>query len=158
MVSSKSIAAGGLVAFFCCVSPWSAPFARDLEMLARVLVPAYTAQNFAALCAVDDSRFLSAELKEGVGSVAAYAQHVKIEVIVNIPEEEARRVLRMAADTARRVAWSELYQHAGGRLADQTPPLNRWCERSARPFILDLVTRHDERHPQFDMIVERAKR
>jgi hypothetical protein len=59
------------------------------------------AQNFAVLCATQDSQFLSTELKDGVVVVSAYAQHVKKEVTIDIPERDVVQIRVTAADAAR---------------------------------------------------------
>jgi hypothetical protein len=50
-----------------------------LEMLTRLLIPAYMAQNFAALCIDQDVQF-PAEVNDGTALVGAFADHVKKEV------------------------------------------------------------------------------
>lgn len=156
MVSAKSFGTAGLVAFVY-IHPWFGAFAKDLETLARVLIPAYLAQDLAILCVTQDSQFLSAELKGGIVAVSAYAQHVKNEVTVDVPEPDAVRIRLTAADTARQVARQKLYSLTAQQNGDPTHPLARWCEHSAKPFILEIMSKHDEKHDQFDEIVEHAK-
>lgn len=148
----------GAVLTFVCVLFWSAAFAKDLEMLTRVLIPAYIAQDFAALCATRDPDFLSAEVINGVVSIGAYAQHVKKEVTIDLPEDEARKVRVTAADTARQVAYQELYLLTAQQATDPTELVKRWCDRSAKPFILAIMSKHQDKHQEFDEILENAKR
>ena len=156
MNDSRSFAAAALLGLLCV--PWSDASAKDIKTLARVLIPAYMAQDFAVLCGTQDAFYLSAELNDGIRSVAAYAQHVKKEVTIDVPEQDAAQVRLTAADVARQIARQELYILARQQVVDPTHSLNRWCERSAKPFILEIMTKHDEKHRQFDEIVERAKR
>lgn len=107
---------------------WSGASAKDLEVLTRLLIPAYIAQDFAALCASQDPQFLS-DLKYGAGSVGVYAQHVKKEVTIDIPEDEAAKVRIIAADTARQVARQELHLLIEQQTADPASSLKRWCDR-----------------------------
>lgn len=157
MLLPKSLVGFGLAIFFC-IEPQSSALARDLEMLARVLIPAYMAQNFAVLCATKNPDFLSGELGSGVGSVTVYAEHVKKEVTGDIPEPDAAQVRVTAADTARQVARRELYDLAAQQGTEPTRAVERWCERSAKPFILEIMRKHEENHGRFDEIVENAKR
>lgn len=156
MVCCRFFVAG--LAAFLSIYPWSGASAKDLEMLARVLIPAYMAQDFAVLCGTQDAFYLSAELNDGIRSVAIYAQHVKKEVTIDIPEQDAAQVRLTAADTARQVARQELHILAVQRSVGPADALKRWCERSAKPFILEIMNKHDEKHRQFEEIVERAKR
>lgn len=148
----------GAALTFVCVPFWSSAFAEDLDMLTRVLIPAYIAQNFAALCATRDPHFLSAEVPYGVASVGAYAQHVKKEVTIDIAEDEARKVRVTAADTARQVARQELRLLIVQQSADPKDVVKRWCDQSAKPFILAIMSKHQEKHQEFDVILENAKR
>ena len=156
MLAMRSIAVGCMTSLLCVLC--SAAGARDLEMLARVLIPAYMAQDFAAICGTQDVFYLSAELKDGVRSVSIYAWHVKKEVTADIPDEDAAQIRLTAANTARDVARQELALLAEQQSVDPRDSLHRWCERSAKPFILEIMKKHDEKHRQFDEIVERAKR
>lgn len=136
---------------------WSGASAKDLEVLTRLLIPAYTAQDFAALCVSQDPQFLS-DLKYGAGSVGVYAQHVKKEVTIDIPEDEAARVRIIAADIAREIARQELHLLIEQQTANLAISLRNWCDRAAKPFILEIVSKHQEKHLEFDKIVEDAKR
>lgn len=103
---------------------WSGASAKDLEALTRLLIPAYTAQDFAALCVSQDPQFLS-DLKYGAGSIGVYAQHVKKEVTIDIPEDEAAKVRIIAADTAREIARQELQLLIERHIADSASSLKR---------------------------------
>ena len=91
--------------------------ATDLDMLVRLLVPAYMAQNFAAVCTSENPQFLS-ELEHGSATVGAFAEETKKRVTAGLPQDEADKVRVTAADTARQVARHELQllsrQPAGG--------------------------------------------
>jgi hypothetical protein len=134
----------------------SSASAKDLDVLARLLIPAYIAQNFSALCASEDSLYLP-ELKGGAATVARYAEHVKKEITINMPEGEASRVRIVAANTALAAARKELRLIKDGN-QDGTTSIKRWCERSAKPFILAVMNKHQERHQEFEGIVAKAKR
>ncbi len=131
--------------------------ATDLDMLVRLLVPAYMAQNFAAVCASQDPQFLS-ELEHGSATVGAFAEETKKRVTAGLPQDEADKVRVTAADTARQVARHELQllsqQPAGG------PPVSMktWCDRSAKPFIVEAMRRHAEKRQEFEKQLDDAKR
>lgn len=154
---SKSLAVGAVLTVVC-VPFWSGAFAKDLEMLTRLLIPAYMAQDFAALCATQDPYFLSAEVTYGVASIDAYVQHVKKEVTIDIPEDESRKVRVTAAETARQVARQEIHLLTAQQATNPTDAVKRWCDRSAKPFILAVMRKHQENHQEYDGVLENAKR
>ena len=130
--------------------------AKDLDMLARLLIPAYMAQDFAGLCVDQDAKFL-ADLNGGTMLVNAFSEHVKKEVTIDLPESEAMKVLVIAADTARNVARYEMQLIGGQRSGVPAEALKRWCDRSAKNFIHEIMMKHHEKHDEFDRLVEAAK-
>ena len=74
--------------------------AKDLQALAKIVEPAYTAMNYAVVCVRDQPQFLR-RTSGARGHVIQYAEHVKDEVIDQLTEDEAKNVLRSAADAAR---------------------------------------------------------
>lgn len=131
--------------------------ARDLDLLMRLLVPGFLAQDFAAICVADNPVFLP-ELKYGAASVAAFAQHLKIELTSGLTDAEARSVLVVAATTARE-AGRKYFQEAtkeGG--TDRKAQVKAWCDSSAKGYILQVMNEHDKKHTAFDKIVADAKK
>lgn len=129
--------------------------AKDLEALTRLLVPAFLAQNFGLVCAADDANFLS-DVPNGPTSLIQFANHIKKEVTIGLPENEASEIRVMAANTALFEARAELK-----RVENETAPgegIKRWCDNSVRPFIFGLLKAHDEKHTEFDARIESAKR
>jgi hypothetical protein len=131
--------------------------AKDLDALVRLLVPAYMAQNFVAVCVEQDSQFLS-DLKNGPGSINAFAELVKNRVSVDLPEDVAEKVRVTAADTARQVARHELQLLDRQQASGSPDSLKTWCDRSAKPFIIETLRRHEEKQPEFEKALEDAKR
>jgi len=152
----RSVCALGAL-LFVAIRPGSDAAATDLDALVRLLVPAYMAQNFAAVCSSQDPQFLS-ELKNGPASISAFAEGIKKRVTADLAADEAEKVRVTAADTARQVARHELQllsqQPAGG------PPVSikTWCDRSAKPFIIEALRRHAEKQQEFEKQLEDAKR
>lgn len=154
---SRSSFAAGM--FFCLAAAllFSRASAANFNELVRLLVPAYMAQNFTAVCIVQNPRFLS-ELKGGPASINAFAEEIKKRVTADLAADEAEKVRVTAADTARQVARHELQllnqQPAGG------PPVSieTWCDRSAKPFIIETLRRHAEKKREFERELEDAKR
>ena len=126
-------------------------------MLIRLLVPAYMAQNFAVLCVDQDGQSL-ADLNDRTALVGAFAEHVKKEVTVDLPEPEAGEVRVTAADTARHVARQELQLLRGQKPDVPAEALKNWCDRSAKYFIIEIMNKHQEKHDEFDRLMEAAKR
>ena len=130
--------------------------ATDLEMLARVLIPAYMAQNFAALCVVDNPSFVE-ETTGPRGHVHVYAKHVKDEVSAELTKEDVEAVLRMAADTARSIVQKELRDMAPGMTGPEPERLARWCEKSEKPFVREVIEAHFAKHEDVERIIRSAK-
>jgi hypothetical protein len=154
---SRSSFAAGLPLFLAGALLFSRASATDLDALVRLLVPAYMAQNFTAVCMVQNSRFLS-ELKGGPASISAFAERIKKSVTADLAADEAEKVRVTAADTARQVARHELQllnqQPAGG----PSVSVKTWCDRSAKPFIIEALRRHSEKQREFEKELEDAKR
>lgn len=73
--------------------------AKDLDVLSEFVAPAYTAMNFAAICARDRPWALS-QPRGLRGSAVEYAEHVKDEAIASLTHDEALKVLKAAADAS----------------------------------------------------------
>lgn len=131
--------------------------AADLETLARVLIPAYMAQNFAALCVVDNPKFVE-ETAGSQGHVHIYAKHVKDEVSNGLSLTDVETVLRMAADTAQSVLRKELSELPSGPPSSRSEPMARWCEKSAKPFVREIIEAHFSKHTEVEQIIVQAKR
>ena len=131
--------------------------AKDLETLSRMLIPAYMAQQFAAVCVVNNPSFLG-ETAGPQGHVHVYAKHVKEEVISELGNAAVEVVLRMAADTARSVVRAEMAQLPAGTLVEDSAHLLTWCEQSAKPYVREIMAAHAEKHSQIDRMLAEAKR
>lgn len=131
--------------------------AADLETLSRVLIPAYMAQNFAALCVVDNPTFVE-ETAGSQGHVHIYAKHVKDEVSAGLSLTDVETVLRMAADTAQSVLRKELSELPSGPRSSRSEPMARWCEKSAKPFVREIIEAHFAKHMEVERIIVQAKR
>lgn len=135
----------------------SSASAIDLEMLTRLLVPAYMAFNFAQLCSDQDGP-PSTEPNVRLSLARDFAEQVKQEVTIGLPESQAAQVRVMAADAAREVARNQMKRiGAQGRFVSPEA-LKDWCERSGTYYIADIMKQHKEKHQEFDRLVEAAKR
>lgn len=130
--------------------------AADIELLARVLIPAYMAQNFAALCVVDNPSFVE-DTAGPKGHVHVYAKHVKDEVSADLSKGDVEAVLRMAADTARSIVQKELRDISSSPTGPEPERLARWCENSAKPFVREVISAHFASHDEIERILRRAK-
>jgi len=134
----------------------SSASAKDLDLLVRLLVPAYMAQNFVAICVTEDPQF-PRELDNGIASVSAFAEHVKNEVTADLAETDAATVRITAADTARQVARHELDLLRGDQSEVPADALRRWCDRSVKHYIFEITSKHQEKHQEFEILLEKAK-
>ncbi len=130
--------------------------ARDLDALAQIVVPAYTAMNFAMLCREDDPWFLL-DTKGPRGTALHYAQHVKDEVIVALRQDEAVDVLKRAADAARATARQELRNVLPNYPHGQVGEITTWCRSAAATFVRSFIEHHDSAHDALLQEIERAK-
>lgn len=130
--------------------------AKNLDLLTRLLVPGFLAQNFAALCTANNPQFLP-KLPDGSASVAAFAQHLKIEITTDLTQDEAMSVLITAANTARDAARKQLNELAAAKGSDLNTSIRMWCDASARAYVLAVVEDHAKKHNAFDDIVRKAK-
>jgi len=131
--------------------------AKDLGALAEFVAPAYTAMNFATICARDVPWLLS-QPRGLRGSAIEYAQHVKDEAISSLTHDEAVRVLRAAADAARARARQELRGLASMEPALQEAQVRAWCRGFVTEFIVLFIGQHDGSHQELLQRMEQAKR
>lgn len=143
------------VVFFC---GCSGARATDLDLLARLLVPAYLAQNFAAVCISQDPKFPSDLFENGIVSINAFSEHVKVEVTAGLSEPIAAEVRVKAADAARLVVRGEIDLLRGNQAKVPPEALQRWCERSVKPFIFEVTSKHQEKHGEIERLLESAKK
>jgi hypothetical protein len=125
--------------------------AADLLHLAVLLAPVFTAQQFADLCNTRDRTFAK-ETSGPIGTVTAYAVHMRSEVLADLSADEAQVVLHTAAEAARQQALRQVRQLDNG-----PDPLASWCGTTARPFIMKVLAFHDREHLAFDELILQAK-
>lgn len=135
----------------------SVAIAADLDMLTRVLIPAYIADDFAAICSTKNPDFLRGSLG-AFQSTRIYADHVKVEVTSNLTEQEAFQVRKIAADVAKSITRNKFDNAAAKKDSSLGSAIASWCQEEAEPFIVKIVDTHQIKHREFDSIVERAKR
>ena len=129
----------------------------DLKALAAMLTPAYTAMDFAAVCAQDDPTFINATSGQ-LGTAFHYAEHVKNEVIESLSSEESKEVLRIAADAARSVARREIRERAPDYPKARPGEITAWCHNEAASFVRSFIQQHDTYHEILLRDLEQAKR
>lgn len=134
----------------------NASAARDLDAMAEILVPAYTAMNYASICGQDDPRFLP-QTSGARGTVLNYAEHVKDEVIESLSHEESVAVLTRAADAARAIAREELRRILPTYPTGRTDQIVNWCYSAAMRFVRAFIEHHDEEHDAILQELERAR-
>jgi hypothetical protein len=130
--------------------------AKDLNALAAFVAPAYTAMNFAIVCAPHDPVFLS-QTSGPRGTAIAYAEHVKDEAIVSLSDDEAAIALKVAADAARATALQTLRAFNAHDRAVEQARIAKWCEGDARQFVEAFIAHHDTNHETFLARVEQAR-
>lgn len=131
--------------------------ARNLDLLTRLLIPAFVAQDFAGLCRVNDPAF-TIKPAGGAASLDDFAEHLKIEITSGLTQTEAIEIMRVAAGTARSAAQDELRKLAGGKSAtDANASIRAWCAEDAKSYIESVENSHYAKHVEFDRIITEAK-
>jgi len=131
--------------------------AKDLDALGALLVPAYTAMNFATVCGQVDPFFVF-DTSGPRGTTLEYAQHVKDEVISALGHDEAATVLKNAADTARSTARQVLRGVTSNNQGISDAEVAKWCKDHAKSYVRTFIDVHDGKHEAFLEQIERAKR
>ena len=131
--------------------------AKDLAALAELVVPAYTAMNFAVVCATRQPTFLL-ETAGPLGNALEYAEHVKNEVIESLAHDEALIVLRAAADAARATVLQTIRKFNSDQSTLEAARIKAWCSTDASDFIRAFMKQHDRDHDKFLEALKRSKR
>lgn len=131
--------------------------AKDIKALAEFVTPAYTAMNFALVCARHDPRFLE-ETGGPRGSAVAYAEHVKDETIASLTHDEALATLRMAADAARAIALQRFRSFDAADRDVESARIKAWCESHGRQQVRSFVEHHDSDHAAIITQLREAQR
>ena len=128
--------------------------ARDLQSLVEFVAPAYTAMNFASVCAQDHPEFF-VQTAGPRGTAIHYAEHVKDEAIEGLTHDEAVSVLTAAADHARTRATETLMRLRGdlGPLLG-SERLRQWCGSEGAQLVRNFIEHHDRDHV---LLVERLR-
>lgn len=130
--------------------------AKDLAALSELVRPAYTAMDYARLCAMEP-QWLVTEPRGIRGSAINYAEHVKDETIKALTQEEAVIVLRAAADGAIAEAREQLRTKVILRdKAKEAVQFRAWCNTYVTTFILDFINKHDSDHESFLQQIDNA--
>jgi hypothetical protein len=133
-----------------------ATMARDLDAMAEILVPAYTAMNYTLICAQDDPRFLP-RTSGARGTALNYAEHVKDEVIESLTHEEAVVVLMKAASAARSFAREDLRRVLPSYPIGSADQIVDWCYTTAFPFVRAFIEHHDLYHDEILQELKQAR-
>lgn len=130
--------------------------AKDLEAVVAFVVPAYVAMNLAAVCVQDDPEFVF-RTRSSRGTVFHYAEHIKNEAIASLTDEEAKAILRAAADAARAVVRRQLRSLVPDYPFGHPGELAGWCKDRARKIVRSVIVQHDGQHSTILRELERAK-
>lgn len=128
----------------------------DPTRLADLLTTPFLAQNITAVCGARDRRFLL-ETSGPHGTMHAYAQHIKEEVIASLRPSEFETVLRSAAEAARTLARGMLRELADASPSIEADRLDTWCQTFAKSLVRRVIAEHDAAHDRFLQSVEQAK-
>jgi hypothetical protein len=131
--------------------------AKDLFALAELLVSAYTAMDFAVVCATRQPSFLL-ETAGPLGNVLNYAEHVRDEAVESLAHDEALIVLKTAADAARATVLQTIRKFQTGEQSLEAARIRAWCSTDATDFIRTFMNEYDRDHDKFLETLKRSKR
>src|SRR5262245_65888481 len=114
------------------------------------------AMNLAAICA-GERGWHAAQPRGARGVAVQYAQHVKDEAIDALTLDEARIVLRLAADAARARVREELRRLLSPVSETQATAVAAWCNGYVQEYIVSFIEEHDHGHDRFLQQLEQAK-
>jgi hypothetical protein len=130
---------------------------KDLNVLIRVLYPAFFIEQGAAMCSVpnvqlsDDDRLLFMNTKN-------YAQWIKQKATANLPPDEVLSILRSSADRAKDEL-SEVIKVLKSYPANREyAELSVWCTTKMNSFARKIVLGYVEERKKIDDLIEDAKR
>lgn len=131
--------------------------AKDLDLLIRLLVPGFIAQDFAGMCRLNDPGFTLRPIA-GAAPIDAFARHLEAEVTAGLTQAEAAEIVKVAADTARATSEKVLHELAAGKNANEiNASIGDWCAKEGKPYIERVENDHYAKHAGFDQIVAKAK-
>lgn len=128
----------------------------NIEILWRLLAPAYFMLTIGDACLAEDPSFISRNLGKR-GDFRAYAQEVKVEVSEGVPMPDLLIVLQRAADAAKSEALSEIRSLAADTFELERQNMENWCNISATRIVRDFIKTHDEDHAGFEALLRIAK-
>ncbi len=133
--------------------------AQDMQRLANLLMPAYTAMFYASVCAGNTTTWTRTQPQGARGTVVQYAEHIKDEIIQSMSEKDAVAVLTDAAGRARDLAREQLrVQVITGSPEKHQQRLIGWCSGYVSDFAKTVISEHDKDHEAFLRTVDEAKR
>ncbi len=115
------------------------------------------AHNFAFYCSQFDPSILD-RTRSKIGDIQTLMAHMRGEVVSNLPEAEAARIVIRSADAAYSGALRAVRRFYGSNQQEERARLIDWCENTVVPSIQELVAQHDNNHAALDQAIRRAKR
>ena len=128
--------------------------AADIAFLSEFLTTAYEAMNYTTVCMAKDTEFV-ARTSGPRGNAIKYAEHVKDETIASLWPEDVQLVLRSSALAAKIISLRTLRRLDGPGPQQGDARIREWCTTTARTFVKDFVTHHDNNHA---LIVDALKK
>jgi hypothetical protein len=143
--------------FFLLFAILSPVFSKDLNVLIRVLYPAFFAEQGSAMCMTPNIKLSESDRAVFINA-HNYAHLIKQKVSAGLSNEDIQFVLRSAAGQAR----SELLEVV--RALKSNPPdkeyfeLFRWCTNKMKPVADRVVRAYDDDPDVVNRLIEYAKR
>jgi len=128
--------------------------ASDMDALSKMLASAFIADQTVFMCTFENTAFAT-QTAGGRGTSRDYLEHVKKEVLNDIPLQEARQIIVGAANIARAAGHSQIKEISPN---DSNVALRNWCESEGVRIVRDFMAKHDVEHEKFLREVAEAKR
>ncbi len=132
-------------------------FAKDLELLARILSGPFLGQQGIAICSTGDVPFSSKELST-ISALNTHANYMKSRVTESLSRDEETLVLREAADRAK-AQMSQVVQLLKSNPPDveQAKRIKR-CKENLIALANKTLAIYEENKEQLEGVIEKAKK
>jgi hypothetical protein len=135
----------------------ASPKASDVQALTKVLASAFVADQAVFMCTLEIKSF-ALQTAGPLGTSRDYLEHIKTEVLTDIPALEATQIVVGAADIARDAGRSQARTFSPNYPDIPAAGLRNWCQTKGIAIVRDFMTKHDKAHEKFLSEIADAKR
>ena len=134
----------------------SSVFAKDLNILIRLLYSAFVAEQGSAMCMVPSIKLSDSDRAVFIDA-HNYAQVVKQKVSASLSDDDVRFVLKSAADRAREDMLQVVAVIKSNPPDKEYAELFRWCTNNMKPAAEKLFRGYAQAPDALDKLIDNAK-